>query len=951
MPTTKSILVAGDVCLDVVTVNVPEPPRGQAAENWRQTGETRTHYQPGGALLLAQFIEAATPGHRVIGPSPTPAPGRPLSISEFIDGAERLTRQEIVHSILAARLFPVTSDPKEKRKVLRVERTTLGYSGPLQGDPTLPVTYAAESGDADVIVIDDTGNSFRRAGAVNRWPGALRSARATGAAPLVVYKLHRPLPGGVTDNPLWDAVADAHTRSRVVVITVSDLRSAGAPISRGLSWERTALDLVWQLAHRAEFAVLRRCPNLVIRLGLDGAVLWQHNDTPAEGQPEDTATLIYNPQGIEGTFAQGVPGSMVGSGSAFVAGLVASLTDQEAACAALTQALPSASQLTLARSALCEAIAQGLRSAQRLEREGFGAAEAPAYPGQPVFVRNVLDSDTAFVWRPIPIVVDALEADRGGWRLLNDIFEGSAGLLHRAVALVATGRSPKRVAALKQASSAEQDDVAAARMLLAAPLAEFGNLRSYDRRETEHYRALHALLRDYLSITSPKRPLSIAVFGPPGAGKGFGIKEVAKSLKGQRGCRDVEELTFNLSLLQAPDDLAGAFHLVRDVALRGKVPLVLFDEFDTPLDGQRLGWLRYFLAPMQDAEFLDRGAPHPIGQAIFVFAGGTGATFEAFRAHAGMSEAEFSAAKGPDFLSRLRATLDIPSLNLATAWGPVPADTTAPPNTFDPYGPIDAFPCEAAILLRRAGILAHNLREKAPTLVRSDDSLAIDGAVLYALLHLPTFVHGNRSFEAILDMSRLVGAADFSPSLLPAAFQTGLHADAALMQLLVESGLPYTAEERLRMAQAIHDNYIEERKAKGDFNPQEPTHRPWEELSAADRQSNLEQADDIPRKLLGMGLWLRKVAPVEGAPLPPVLQLDADRLERASRLEHDRWVAAKRVRGFVHGQKKDNLRRTHPCIVPWGDHRLSKAEMDKDRETVRAIPHYLAKAGYEVIPL
>src|ERR1051326_9097269 len=88
-----------------------------------------------------------------------------------------------------------------------------------------------------------------------------------------------------------------------------------------------------------------------------------------------------------------------------------------------------------------------------------------------------------------------------------------------------------------------------------APVASFGSLKTHDRVEIEHYRALYTVLRDYLASDSPPRPLSIAVFGPPGAGKSFGIKEVAGSLNGRPGCKDVFNLTFNLSLYSSPEEL------------------------------------------------------------------------------------------------------------------------------------------------------------------------------------------------------------------------------------------------------------------------------------------------------------------------------------------------------------------------------------------------------------
>jgi hypothetical protein len=52
------IIVAGDVCLDVVGVPIPEKADESSQESWRLTGETRTHFLPGGAMLLAEFIRA-----------------------------------------------------------------------------------------------------------------------------------------------------------------------------------------------------------------------------------------------------------------------------------------------------------------------------------------------------------------------------------------------------------------------------------------------------------------------------------------------------------------------------------------------------------------------------------------------------------------------------------------------------------------------------------------------------------------------------------------------------------------------------------------------------------------------------------------------------------------------------------------------------------------------------
>ena len=957
-------------------------------------------------MLLAEFVRRAAPDAVVRGPmavqpdavaAPTKA-GTTLDVAQFLEIAERLTRQDVVHSLVAVKAFLATGKEGEKERVLRVEKCQ-GFSGPEFGTPALGIVYPPGAA-ADVVLLDDTGNRFRKVDAGNAWPPEVTGGAVT--QPLVVYKLHRPLPTGRCPNALWDAVASRHPRNRVVVLAVEDLRKAGAPISLGLSWERTALDVVWHLLNNEVFAQLRDCPRLVVRLGLEGVVVWHRRAIPpmteaekneAQKKAEEAgkkmyqprplwdynAWLVYDPEGIEGCVVAATPGSMVACGSAFTGGMTAHLAAlPDSAFKTLREGGPTWEKRDDEDSAeiqhlFMDAVEAGLRASRRLLALGFGNPKGkPSYPGAELF--QPTDGDVKYARHAIPIIPDASTPDRGYWRLLESLFENRTALLHTVVANVAISkkvkaeRLPWKAAEVKQLAAGKEEEARrkldaahAAWLLEAAPRACYGKLLTYDRREIEQYRSLYTLLRDYLQNPNPERPLSFAVFGPPGAGKSFGVKEVAASLKGQIGCKEAHAITFNLSLYQKPDELAAAFHLVRDKALEGKVPLVFFDEFDTALDRNDLGWLRCFLAPMQDGKFLDRGSEHPIGPAIFVFAGGTCGTFKEFNSHANMDPAKFKAAKGPDFLSRLRAMLDIPSLNLPLAAEPEPEDPKdprsrliQPPGTFDPYGPTEDFPSTPSILLRRASILACNLKKKAPGLERADGSFHVDAAILRALLLLPEFNHGNRSFEAILDMSHLVGADHFTPALLPAPAQLPLHANASLFVRLVGTAYPYSAEDRDRIAKEIHRHFLEQRKSKGEYIQTRASHQVWADLPIKFRDSNREQADDLPRKLLALGFWLRKTGPArpeEDLALLdyPKLQLPSNEAEKAARQEHDRWVALERRKGTVWGMKAvPQPPFTHPCILSWNHPDLAPNEKTKDLDAVQGMPRYLAAAGYEV---
>jgi hypothetical protein len=940
------IAVAGDVCVDVVGVAVPPPASGNGStDNWRLTGERQTHYRLGGALLLADFVKASSPHASVQGSRPC----RPKSLSgdqlaetilspdDFLALAERLTRAEVVHSLLELDRFRPKPDAK-KAETLRVLRTH-GFSGPKTGDPSLKLLPPDDSaGPPDVIVLDDTGNRFRRS--PDQWPAAI-SQPSPESQPIIVHKLHRSLPtkDAVNNSPLWQTLTGHPSKHRIVVLSIDDLRDCGAPISSGLSWERTALDLVWQLLNVEDFASLRQTPHLIVRLGLDGVIYWHARKG---GKADDySAWLVYDPAGIEGTAESSCDGRMVGYGSVFTAALVQHLAAADGK-GLLEPLKDREGNITAPATPIVDGIKSGLIASRRLLQLGFGTKlENPQYPGADLFLPDP-ENDLFFGCQRVPIIPAATEPDRGYWRLLDSIFYNKDALLHRAVALVAT-----------EGKAADTDDKLAAALLREAPIAVFAKaLRTYDRREIENYRALYSLLSDYMRQTTPPRPLSVAVFGPPGAGKSFGVKHVAKALTELGTARPIETITFNLSQYKNPDELSDAFHLVRDFVLRGKIPLVFFDEFDTSIDGKLLGWLRYFLSPMQDGEFMDRGTPHPIGQAIFVFAGGTCGTYEEFAEPSKIQESnndsdevkkairhrqqEFKNAKGTDFLSRLRGVLNIPDLDLDAA--------------FDSYGPVEAFPCEAAILLRRAGILAYQLREKAPSLLDSNKALRVRPSVLRALLHLPRFEHGNRSFEALLDMSNLQGVDTFTPSLLPARGYTDLHADATHLSQLLATDYPFPPNEREKIAQAIHRKYVEQRKNDPDHKPDEAALKDWRDLASEFKQSNLEQADHIAVKLRVAGLWFRKAIPgVASAPNPKELEL---MLETLAESEHDRWVAEKRRQGWIPApdksrESRNNLLRLHNCLFRWNE--LDRTTQDLDREPIRSIPLLLAEATYEII--
>jgi hypothetical protein len=343
------------------------------------------------------------------------------------------------------------------------------------------------------------------------------------------------------------------------------------------------------------------------------------------------------------------------------------------------------------------------------------------------------------------------------------------------------------------------------------PFASFGdNFLVVDRTELEGYRAISTLIRNYAAHPAPARPLSLGVFGQPGAGKSFGVKQIALNLLGR------DRVTFidsNLSQFSSADDLADVFFSVRDVTLKaGQLPVVFFDEFDSQLPNAPLGWLKYFLAPMQDGKFKYKQTSLGIGKAIFVFAGGTrvryddlykgplksaprpvdkagavdGDESERFRRQKAQEYQQFLrtesrhrfSAKVHDFRRRLRGAVDIASINPEPPAAPAPPLTSKPESEPDPLLGEERSPFPDLYLIRRAILFRSMLGASAPHLLDDRGRARVDHGVVEAFLKVPHYEHGAGSMEAIIDMSSLRGSQYFTKAALPPSRLLEMHVQA-----------------------------------------------------------------------------------------------------------------------------------------------------------------------------
>ncbi|RPI83537.1 MAG: ATPase, partial [Chloroflexi bacterium] len=497
----------------------------------------------------------------------------------------------------------------------------------------------------------------------------------------------------------------------------------------------------------------------------------------------------------------------------------------------------------------------------------------------------------------IPTPPDKVRLQRGYWTILEDRYTDQLDVVARQIVLEGSDSALRQV-----------------------PIGRFGALVTVDRREIEALNGIQRLIGEYC-MTPQKKPLSIAVFGPPGSGKSFGVEQVAKSVLG-----DIAVLGFNISQFRHPDALLDALHQVRDVGLSGKIPLVFWDEFDTSLDGQPLGWLRYFLAPMQDGAFQEGQIIHPIGRSIFVFAGGTSHRMDLFGAE--WNEQEQRAIKLPDFISRLKGFLNV--------LGPNPIEGAGP----DPY-----------YVLRRALILRSVFERNVPQILRSQDGkrqVQIDTGVLRAFLLTSKYKHGVRSMESLVSMSTLAGKNAYERSSLPPEEQLNLHVVApeflALMQQMELQG-----DLLENLAVAAHEIFCEGLISEG-YQPGEVTDaaekvhsslRPFNQLPEDEQEQNRLNVRDIAEKLALSGYIMRPARSNE-----PPFEFPGKDLEFLAEREHERWVKAKYDAGWSYSTVTDKQSRQHQDLREWSQ--LPEDEKEKDRRMVRGIPVILARTGYAV---
>lgn len=903
----KTILVTGDQSPDFDIYL-------QSTENNPKPGALPTVVRPsiGGAGIACRILQAAA---KVAGSS-----DNPINI-DFLQ-----YQQAAPHYVTAVWV------PKEpgklftspgKKEVWRTLRTlSLGEVNMTEQVLDTQKLYegmAGKSADTpDVLLLEDDGAGFRYkpSGRVTE----LLSETSETLPEWIVFKTCAP----VCHGTIWSTVSGSKDIADrlVVVVPILDLRKISAvKLSYGISWERTVEDLIRELTTSPELAGLRKAKHLIVTLHGEGA-LWMHR------QDDDTFsfTLIFDPAHMETEWSAAIKadGDSYGYHACF-----ASAIALHCARASSMDNLP-------------ESIKNGIKAMRVMRLMGHGFTkntnvDKETLPGLPLDVLgNILISDEKSVPNDLSRDIKWDEVDSFGvveiprdelnepkWRIL-EVTENRflRKLENNNEAPIPLHGIARRVA------------VHGVKALENIPYARFRNLFTADRDEIESLRNFKLLIERYQKNEKETKPLSLAVFGPPGAGKSFGVKQIAKEVFD----KDVHILEFNLSQFDDPNDLIGAFHQVRDIALKGLMPVVFWDEFDS----KKYDWLQYLLAPMQDGQFQEGQLTHPIGRSVFVFAGATSYTFKNFGPLPSADKEDkedYVLKKGPDFISRLHGTLDV--------LGPNPRQVLVREteehdgNKVNVYRWKDdqtdiCYPVRRAILLRALlGLMSEKTGRKR---------LDIDHGLLVALLEIGHYRYGSRSFEKIVSSLNAGDPTEITRSGLPSNETLAVAIEESLYEFnaLMDEFKPFQAYAD-KIAPYIHEFYREQAKIEG-WTPK--YNDPYDELPLPVKQDNIAAALRIPWILGLNGLILEESKSWDTKEKENITNILKDNIDIGAEEEHTLWMKDKQQNGWQYSETRDDDNLKHDCLLLYDN--LPEKQKAKDRDSVENFPKIAQLAGFKI---
>ena len=835
---------------------------------------------------------------------------------------------------------PYKEGPKNVWRISEMNQIGEREQQPVLGD------CRDELKSSDLVILQDWGLDIR---GLND-PGTIKELENKWA----IYRSYPP----DFEGPLWEKLNQVIGAKSILLLRVNALRQFNISISKGLSWEQSLEDLLNEIYFRRNISLhlLRTAEYVVLDFGCT-ATLLLYND-PQDPPALPKIQFFFDPEGVEHYWEDSHPGYLPGNMD-----LLAALISKEVLSSS------EGNEINMARA---------VRAHLLCWREIMLAG---ADQKSPTINLEVLSSNLEKIYSGESYM--EFQPVKLNYEMFQDLFKPGSRDRRKDWSLLSLTQWDYYSLARKIALEGPETALKGWNI----PIARYKHLITVDRKEMEFLHYLKTLITEYLSQRN-NQPLSIAVFGSPGSGKSFAIKQLARAL--DMPDQDIEEVTFNLSQFNEDDPAAlyQAFHVVRDISLSGSIPLVFWDEFDS----KNLTWLRYFLAPMQDGEFQEGQLTHSIGKSIFVFAGGTCHCMEQFEETAQDKKAD----KGPDFLSRLKAYVNVLGPNPILPYALEKENET---ETEENLPVVDEINIERNIdpeyIIRRA-LLINSLLSMGYKQLFKNKVLQIDDGVLNALLKIPKFKHGTRSMETIFKTSQLTGKRKFNRSDLPPISQIDLHVDGEeFFELMAEDTKFYPGgnafyhlvnevvfSEKIveRLAVGVHAMYDLIFSINQDRDPFTITQEEFlkhydqmkklpESLLQDEVSQNHHNASSIPEKLAAAGL---AVVPLSAN--HPEAEFSREELEKVSRMEHIRWTRHHIDAGWKFNVDRKKPLKLHNALVAWDDEErenapsvygksyasrmgteegqvLSEHYRDLDRLISMAIPWLLESAGYKMVRL
>jgi len=295
MATLENLLITGDYVIDhhLLKGNKTE------ASGDGDYGTSLVHTYGGAALtygLLNEFVSKFKLGKIHWPYTQMPVPG---------------SSQGTPHdSYIRWEIFKREKDGKKVPQIKFLEKLGFGARILKNNSDWFKINKARNNRDFYAIVVDEAGLGFRNHEEV--WPDFKRADN-------IIVKTTFPL----CDSLLWDKLIQ-YQQKLITIVDLSQIKKYNIKVSKGISWEQTALDIIYGLHHDITLKNLLKSKELIIKISSAGALWIKTSADPEKFEYK----LVFDPENMESEWEQKFSKEIInqiGMGSSFLAGFTSAL--------------------------------------------------------------------------------------------------------------------------------------------------------------------------------------------------------------------------------------------------------------------------------------------------------------------------------------------------------------------------------------------------------------------------------------------------------------------------------------------------------------------------------------------------------------------------------------------------------------------------------------------------